>query len=227
MCPSFDVSVVVPTYNRADLLAQTLDSILDQTLKPREVIVDDGSTDGTQILSRSFPPSVKYLQIENSGVCRARNVGVDLAAAPWVAYYDSDDLWHPQKLEAQARLLQAVPGLGYAFTNFSVVTNNVWSRDTKFDEAAPGYWNLPRRQVSPEAFVVDASLYERLIAFQPIFPSSMIMSRDFAQRVGPWVDALGRTLSEDLEFILRCVARPPIGVVSTPMVGIRKHAGGL
>jgi glycosyltransferase involved in cell wall biosynthesis len=227
MYPPFDVSVVIPTYNRADWLPQTLGSILDQTLKPREVIVvDDGSTDGTQVLSRSFPPSVKYVQIENSGVCRARNVGAALAGARWVAYCDSDDLWHPQKLEAQARLLQAIPGLEYAFTNFSVVTDNVWSRDTKFDDAPPGYWDLPRRQVSPEAFVVDASLYERLIAFQPIFPSTMIMSRNFAQRVGPWVDALGRTLSEDLEFILRCVDRPPIGVVSAPLVGIRKHAGG-
>ena len=74
--------------------------------------------------------------------------------------------------------------------------------------------------------MVDVSLYERLIGYQPIFPSTMIMSRNFARRVGPWVDALGRTLSEDLEFILRCVDQPPIGVLSAPLVGIRKHAGG-
>jgi glycosyltransferase involved in cell wall biosynthesis len=227
MCPSFDVSVVIPTYNRADWLPQTLASVLDQTLKPMEVIVvDDGSTDGTAALARSFPPSVKYFRIENSGVCRARNVGLGQATAPWIAFCDSDDLWRPDKLAAQARLVQEVPGLEYAFTNFRVVSNNVWSDDTKFDEAPPGYWDLPRRQVTPDAFVVDVSLYERLIGYQPIFPSTMIMSRNFAQRVGPWVDALGRTLSEDLEFILRCVDQPPIGVLSAPLVGIRKHAGG-
>jgi glycosyltransferase involved in cell wall biosynthesis len=190
------------------------------------IVVDDGSTDGTDALARSFPPSVKYLRIENSGVCRARNVGVARAEAPWIAFCDSDDLWRPEKLEAQARLLQAVPGLDFAFTNFCVVAKSVWSNATKFDEAPPSYWDLPRRQVAPDAFVVDVSLYARLIAFQPIFPSTMIMSRDFARRVGPWVDSLGRTLSEDLEFILRCVDQPPLGVLSAPVVGIRKHAGG-
>ncbi len=227
MCPSFDVSVVIPTYNRADWLPQTLASVLDQTLKPVEVIVvDDGSTDGTAALARSFPASVTYVRIENSGVCRARNVGVGQATAPWIAFCDSDDLWRPDKLAAQASLLQEVPGLEFAFTNFRVVSSNVWSDDTKFEEAPPGYWDLPRRQVTPDAFVVDASLYERLIGYQPIFPSTMIMSQSFAQRVGPWVDALGRTLSEDLEFILRCVDQPPIGVLSAPLVGIRKHGGG-
>jgi glycosyltransferase involved in cell wall biosynthesis len=221
------VSVVIPTYNRADCLPKTLASILEQTLEPMEVIVvDDGSTDGTEALARSFPPTVKYSRIENSGVCHARNVGVSLARGPWLAFCDSDDLWHPRKLEAQARLLRSAPGLEFAFTNFQVVTNDAWSADTKFDEAPPGYWDLPRRQITRDSFVVDVSLYERLIAFQPIFPSTMIMSRGFADRVGPWVDALGRTLSEDLEFILRCVDLPPIGVLSAPLVGIRKHAGG-
>lgn len=227
MCPRFEVSVVIPTYNRADWLPQTLATVLGQTLKPMEIIVvDDGSTDGTEVLARSFPPPVKYVRIENSGVCRARNVGAALAEAPWVAFCDSDDLWHPKKLEAQGKLVQSAPGLEFAFTNFRVVMNDVWSPDTKFDEAPPGYWDLPGRQVTPDAFVVDTPLYERLIAFQPIFPSTMIMSQGFLQRVGPWVDALGRTLSEDLEFILRCVNRPPIGVLRAPLVGIRKHAGG-
>jgi hypothetical protein len=153
-------------------------------------------------------------------------VGVTRARCPWIAFCDSDDLWHPRKLEAQAALIAAVPGLEYAFTNFSVVSDNAWSTWTKFGEAPSGYWDLPRRQVSPEGFVVDVPLYERLLIFQPIFPSTMIMSQGFARRVGPWVEALGRTLSEDLEFILRCVARAPIGVVTAPLVGIRKHPGG-
>jgi hypothetical protein len=204
-----------------------LASILGQTLPPAEVVVvDDGSTDGTKDLARSFPPSVKYVEIPNSGVCRARNVGATNAQCSWIAFCDSDDLWHPRKLEAQAALLEAVPGLEYAFTNFSVVRDNIWSSWTKFDEAPTGYWDIPRRQVSPEAFVTDVPLYERVLAFQPIFPSTMLMSQSFARRVGPWIEALGRSLSEDLEFILRCVAQAPIGVVTAPLVGIRKHPEG-
>lgn len=226
MCPSFDVSVVIPTYNRANWLPLTLSSVLDQTLPPAEVIVvDDGSTDGTRDVVRSFQ-TVKYVPIDNSGVCRARNVGMERATASWIAFCDSDDLWDRHKLETQAALLQAAPGVEYAFTNFRVVADDVWSTDTKFDEAPAGYWDVPQRPIAPEAFVVDVSLYERLIGFQPIFPSTMIMSRAFARAVGPWAEDLGRILSEDLEFILRCVARPPIGVCARPLVGIRKHAGG-
>lgn len=119
MCPPLDVSVVIPTYNRADWLPKTLAAVLEQTLEPMEVIVvDDGSTDGTAALARSFPPPVKYSRIENSGVCCARNVGMSLARGAWLAFCDSDDLWHPRKLEAQARLLQSAPGLEFAFNNF-------------------------------------------------------------------------------------------------------------
>jgi hypothetical protein len=222
-----DISVVIPTYNRAGFLPDTLTSIQNQTLKPAEIIVvDDGSTDETERLVRSFPPPVKYLRIENSGVCRARNVGADHATAPWIAYCDSDDLWHPHKLAAQANLLNAVFGLEYAFTNFSVVTDGIWSAATKFDEAPAGFWDVPSRAVSADAFVVDVSLYERVLNYQPIFCSNIIMSQDFLRKAGRWVEALGRTLSEDFEFVLRCVDQPPIGVIAAPLVGIRKHSGG-
>jgi hypothetical protein len=225
MPTSFDVSVVIPTYNRAHLLPQTLASIVEQSSPPAEVIVvDDGSTDETEVLARGFRPPIKYVRIDNSGVCRARNVGASLATAPWIAFCDSDDLWYPDKLGSQARLLRAVPGLEYAFTNFRVVTDG-WSSTSKFDEVPPGYWDLPRRPVGSDAFVVDAPLFERVLTYNPIFPSTIIMSQDFFHRVGHWVDALGRTLAEDLEFTLRCVTHPPIGVVSTPLVGIRKHPG--
>jgi hypothetical protein len=120
--------------------------------------------------------------------------------------------------------LRAVPGLEYAFTNFRVVTDG-WSSTTKFDEVPAGYWDLPRRQVGPDAFVVDVPLFDRVVTYNPIFPSTIIMSQGFFQRVGRWVEALGRTLSEDLEFTLRCVTHPPIGVLSAPLVGIRKHSG--
>ena len=112
------------------------------------------------------------------------------------------------------------------FTNFSVVTGHIWSAGTKFDEAPPGFWDTPGRRMGPDAFVLDVSLYQRLLSYQPIFPSTLILSQAFFRRVGRWVEALGRTLSEDLEFILRCVNQPPIGVVSAPLVGIRKHPGG-
>src|SRR5579871_5754982 len=100
-----DVSVIIPCYNRGPLIADTLRSVLGQTHIPAEVIVvDDGSTDNTAEVVAGFP-TVRYERIANSGVCRARNVGVGLARFSWLAFCDSDDLWEPDRLETQFRLL--------------------------------------------------------------------------------------------------------------------------
>jgi glycosyltransferase involved in cell wall biosynthesis len=124
---SFDIAAVVPTYNRAELLRETLRSILAQSHRPAEVIVvDDGSTDGTAAMIKEFDGSVRYHAIENAGVCRARNIGVSLAKAPWIAFCDSDDLWRPDFLAQHVALLRAAPELSYAFSNFVPVRDNAW-----------------------------------------------------------------------------------------------------
>jgi glycosyltransferase involved in cell wall biosynthesis len=221
---ALETSVIIPTYNRAHLLPPTLQSITSQSHKPVEVIVvDDGSTDDTEQVVRRYGQGVQYLRIENSGQCRARNVGVAASTAPWVAFCDSDDLWHPDKLALQARLLEKAPDVEYSFTNFRLVVDDIWSDRSKFDTSPSGYWDLPRRDLEKDLFVIDAPLFEHLLWHQPIFPSTIAMTRSFFEKAGRWKESLGRTLSEDLEFTLRCVERPPIGVVSTPVVGIRKH----
>ena len=99
------ISVVVPTYNRASLIGETIESILSQSYPPAEVIVvDDGSTDATESTIRSFPSTVKYYRIENSRTPAARNFGVSQAASPWIAFCDHDDLWTRDKLANQIAL---------------------------------------------------------------------------------------------------------------------------
>jgi len=222
------VSVIVPTFNRADLIAQSLESILNQSHRPAEVIVvDDGSTDQTQAVVQRFANSVKYLRIENSGPTRARNVGVEASGSEWIAFCDSDDLWHPEKLAAQVHICEKMPDLQYCFTNFKTVADGAWSVETKFDTSPPGYWDMPRRELGNGSFAVTVSMFDRLLCHQPIFPSTVLIKRALIDRVGGWDEALGRLLSEDLEFTLRCVVRPPVGVVSQPLVGIRKHVGNI
>jgi glycosyltransferase involved in cell wall biosynthesis len=222
---SLKVSVIVPTYNRADLIGDTLDSILKQSHPPAEIIVaDDGSTDNTEMVIRRFGDKAKYLRIENSGECCARNAGVSASSAPWVAFCDSDDLWHEEKLSRQVRLLEKAPEVEYSFTNFNTITEDGISASSKFDSSPTGYWDLPRREIERDLFVVEAPMFSRLLLHQPIFPSTLMMKRSFFECVGRWNEPLGRTRSVDLEFHLRCVSRGNIGVVSSPVVGIRKHA---
>jgi glycosyltransferase involved in cell wall biosynthesis len=94
------ISVVIPNYNHAGYLPESIESALAQTLKPHEVIVvDDGSTDNTREVALRYP--VKYIYSEHIGVSAARNRGISAAEGDWVAFLDADDYWLPNKLELQ------------------------------------------------------------------------------------------------------------------------------
>ncbi len=102
-------SVIVPTFNREESLRKTLDSIAAQTYRSFEVIVaDDGSTDGTKEIVESFQDkmNLKYLWEENwGGPARPRNRAAAEASGEWLAFLDSDDLWHPDKLREMEKSL--------------------------------------------------------------------------------------------------------------------------
>lgn len=220
-----EVSVVIPSFNRAHLIAETLDSISRQTLPPLEIIVvDDGSTDDTEAVVRSRGPLVRYHRTENSGVCHARNAGIARARAPWIAFCDSDDRWRPDKLERQAGLLARAPEVEYVFSDFVTIANGVISPETKFDRLPLWYWDVPKHAVAPDELVLEEPFYDRILRWQPIFPSTVLLSRRFLDRVGPMDETLGRNVSEDLEFTLRCLQESPVGVVISPLVEIRKHS---
>ncbi len=100
------VSIVVPTYNRAGNITKTVDSILDQTYKNIElIIVDDGSTDNTQDVLKSYADRIQYIYQDNAGPSAARNKGIQEAQGEFIAFLDSDDLWKPEKIEKQVELL--------------------------------------------------------------------------------------------------------------------------
>ena len=104
------ISVVIPTYNRKDKLPACIASVLAQTYPNLEVIVvDDASTDGTELLfDCNIDPRVHYVRYgDNRGACYARNLGAQQAHGSILAFQDSDDLWHPDKLQKQYDLLTA------------------------------------------------------------------------------------------------------------------------
>jgi len=84
---------MIPTYNRAHVLPRALDSVLNQTLSPKEImVIDDGSTDGTRTLLSRYT-NIKILHQSNSGVSAARNRGIETALGQWLTFLDSDDEW--------------------------------------------------------------------------------------------------------------------------------------
>ena len=220
-----DVSVVIPSHNRADLLAFTLDSVLGQTVPPREVIVvDDGSTDDTLTLAGHYAPAVRVISIGNSGSIVARNIGLRAAMTPIVAFCDSDDLWAPDFLEHMAALWRAEPRTKVAYSNFRIVRDGVWSAGSKFDAAPPGYWD-GLRPVAAGMGVFDVAIVDRVVRWQPFFPSALVVDRTAMQEAGGWDEGVGRTVGDDLGTVLRLAELRPFGAVAAPLVGIRKHPG--
>lgn len=114
------ISVVIPTYNRADKVRKAIESVLAQGFSDLEVIVvDDGSSDGTkQVLNEEYGDRIRYFFQRNQGASVARNRGVAEARGEWIAFLDSDDLWETEKLECQLKALETFsPQCGACYTD--------------------------------------------------------------------------------------------------------------
>jgi glycosyltransferase involved in cell wall biosynthesis len=123
-----DISVIIPAYNAEHYLAEAIQSSLDQTEAPKEIIVvDDGSTDRTADVAASFGAPVRLLQQPNLGVSAARNLGIRSARCSWLAFLDSDDVMAPDRLEWQKTALLADPKRELAFGLQIFFAGKPWS----------------------------------------------------------------------------------------------------
>lgn len=114
------VSVIIPTYNRANLIRETINSVLNQTYQNFEIlIIDDGSTDNTKTVVQSFKDSrIKYILQKHCGLpAKARNKGLNVAKGEFIAFLDSDDIWLPQKLGKQIDIIEKNPDILLVSTN--------------------------------------------------------------------------------------------------------------
>lgn len=125
---SNDISVVIPAYNAERYVAEAIQSVLGQSHPPVEVIViDDGSTDGTADVVRSFPDKVHYRYQENRGIGDARNKGIELARGTFLAFLDADDCWPENKLSLQLRQFELEPELDMVFGQaLQLVNGSAW-----------------------------------------------------------------------------------------------------
>ncbi|WP_309499584.1 glycosyltransferase [Sulfurovum sp.] len=122
------VSVILPTYNRADIIERSIRSVLQQTFTNFELlIVDDASIDNTDIVVKNIEdPRIKYIKcVENKGANAARNIGIQVAQCDYIAFQDSDDEWYIDKLEKQIKIMQnSLSSVGVVYSGYWRVEDN-------------------------------------------------------------------------------------------------------
>jgi len=228
---AISVAVVIPTYNRAHYISETILSVLGQTRPPDEVIVvDDGSTDGTELVLRQCDGRVRYIRTDNQGVQQARNVGIAATSASWIAFCDSDDIWRPEHIEICLSFAARNRQVQFIFSDFCIVINGAWSKQTKFESAPAWFWRDVSHRNVEGGLIFDGepsgprSLASFSIHFHPIFPSATLVKRELLDVTGSFDPSLRGRKSEDGVFTLKCLCVGVVGAVAAATVGIRKHA---
>ena len=198
------VSVVIPTYNRVNLLERALDSVLGQTLPADEIIVvDDGSTDNTVSTLKSLHPEVKFIQQDNLGVSAARNTGISAARHEWIALLDSDDVWHKHKLERQ------FTALNNAAEYLICHSNEIWFR------------NGVRVNQMHKHKKAGGHIFQQCLPLCVISPSAAVMHRSLLEETGLFDESL--PACEDYDLWLRICSRYPVLYIDEAL--ITKHGG--
>lgn len=230
------VSVVIPTYNRAGLIAQAVRSVLDQTGIHFEVIVvDDGSTDDTRQVLEPFNGKIRYLATENRGVAHARNIGMKASFGRYIAFLDSDDLYLPGKLALQVAFMEAHPEVGVVSTEISAMMGNTVTRDY-FLQSYHGIYNRKGWSyddvypVSGE-FYSDAlkntfhyyigSIFKKILEGPLLSTNTVLLRRNILTTVG-YQNEVYRT-GEEYEFLVRICKYYKAAFLNVPTYIYRYH----
>lgn len=191
-------SVIIPTYNRCWILGEAIESVLSQTFRDYElIVVDDGSTDGTQNLLKRFD-NLTVLSQENKGVSAARNRGIAQASGKFLAFLDSDDVWLPEKLAVQMAFFDKQPEARIC------QTQEIWIRNG--------------RRIYPKQRHRKASgmFFERSLALCLVSPSAVVVEKELMAAVGGFDETL--PACEDYDLWLRIGCRYPVYLLDLPLV---------
>lgn len=208
------IDVIIPVFNGEHYVAASIDSVLRQTLSPQRIIVvDDGSTDGTEaaVLALSERSSIEivYLKKVNGGPNSARNMGLRKATSEFVAFLDADDCWYPEKLARQAeKFRQGPPGLGVVYCAYELIGEN----------GKP--LGVPSMPIDKR---LKGDIFRRLLLANTVMgsASAVLIRRACFGVVGEFDEGL--RIGEDWDMWLRLAEKFAFEFVDEELVMIRKH----
>lgn len=201
------VSVIIPTYNRANLIERAIRSVQCQTYEDFEIIVvDDGSTDGTKEVVQGIDDErIKYIKSPvNRGQANARNIGIRRAKGKYIAFQDSDDVWLSEKLEKQVKVLeQADETVGMVYTMFQY-------QNGQENDARP----YPPKELSLD--IKRGFIFPHLFAGNLVGMPTVLIRREIIDKVGMFDTKF--SCLEDYEWVLRIAKRYQVEIVEEVLV---------
>jgi glycosyltransferase involved in cell wall biosynthesis len=205
---SASVSVIISTYNHANLLPQAIDSLLNQTRVPDEIIViDDGSTDNTPEVFEQYQESIIGIRQSNKGLAGGRNTGLRSAQGDLIAFLDADDYLPPESIEKRARCLEQNPEFKVVYCN-ALITDLQNHPIGLFTDARPG----PRP---------SGMIFVQLAQYNIVLVHACMFWRKCLEEVGVFDESLRSV--EDYDFWLRMAAVYPFLYLDEPLVYYRVH----
>lgn len=192
------VSVIIPTYNRANVLARALKSVLRQTYDNLEIIVvDDGSTDETEQLILKKFPQINFIKTENKGVSAARNLGVEKSSGEYIAFLDSDDEWMPEKIQKQIEML-TLEGWRWVHGEERWIRNGVRVNQKKIHQKSGG------------------DIFNRALHLCLISPSTVVLEKKLFWDFNGFDEKF--IVCEDFDLWLRILSKHEIGFVQDEVI---------
>lgn len=211
------VSVIIPTYNRAEYVTQAIDSVLAQTYTDYEIIVvDDGSTDKTREVLEPYMDKITYIYQENTGVSAARNRGIKAAKGDWVAFLDSDDEWLPEKLAVQMRAVENHPQLVAHTVNVDL------SNYGNHEQTSFLHCGFPLKD---KEGIIKAPLLLHFKHRTIVMPQAVICRKDAAVQAGLFDESL--SICEDYDFMCRIALQGSWGYSTKVLAVLYRRPGGI
>lgn len=223
-----EVSVVVPTWNRLPMLKLAIESVRSQATSVHElIVVDDGSTDGTHEWCKN-QNDIVLLSTFRAGPSAARNLGAFFAHGKWIAFLDSDDVWHPQHIANVLRILESQQGSDVVISNFNITDAalNPQSGRQGFVGAFPAFRSSSRLFSFLFCPRNNRDFWHGNAETQALFgnflqPSGLVIRKSLFEALGGFKESLWRC--EDMEFLMRLVTRSPITLSMTPTYSWRQQ----
>lgn len=204
------VSAIIPAYNCEKYIVETIESVFAQTHKDIElIVVDDGSTDRTEEIIRSFGARLNYIrQDKNSGPSAARNRGIKESSGAYVAFLDHDDIWLPDKIEEQVRMLEREKDLALVYSNFYYINRSGSIMGKLFDNIKP----------------CRGFVFEELVISNFIPTSSVVIRKKVLDETGIFDERF--LIAQDYDLYIRIAERHKIDFIERPLLKYMVHPDG-